>query len=104
MADNIVNEFFNRLEGTWKNQVNGRWLDDLGWNFISQPKRGGSGQSDFEMRFDQMRETVVFRKLGGTANNVGVTGKIGHWVAMAYEVSIRRPEGEGIHHEMGISC
>ena len=101
MTDNIGNEFFDRLEGTWQNQINGKWLNDLGWNFISQPKAGAPGQSDFDMRFDQMQETIKFRKLGGTANNVGVTGKVGHWVAMAYEVSIQKPDGEGIHHEMG---
>lgn len=101
MTENVGNQFFDRLEGTWQNQVDGTWLDDLGWNFISQPRRGDPGQSDFEMRFDQMRETIVFRKLDGTANNVGVTGKVGHWVAMAYEVSIQKPGGEGIHHEMG---
>jgi len=101
MAINIGNDFFDRLEGTWQNRSSGRWLDDLGWNFISQPKRHAPDQSDFEMRFDQMRETIVFRKLDGTANNVGVTGKIGHWVAMAYEISIQNRDEEAIHHEMG---
>lgn len=101
MTDNIGNQFFNRLEGTWENRWDGKWLDDLGWNFISQPKRGAKEDSDFEMRVDQMREKIVFTKLGGTANNVGVTGKVGHWVAMSYEVSIQNPDGEPIHHEMG---
>lgn len=101
MASNVGNEFFDRLEGVWENRIDKEWLNELGWNFIIQPKRGNPGQSDFEMRFDQMQETIVFKKLAGTANNVGVTGKIGHWVAMSYEVSIQKPDGEGIHHEMG---
>ena len=97
----IANEFFDRLTGVWQNKLHDQWQDDLGWNFISQPKLGEEGESDFEMRFDQMRETVTFKKLSGTARNVGIKGEAGHWAAMAYEVAIETPAGAGIHHEMG---
>ena len=53
------------------------------------------------MRVDQMRETVKFKKLGGIARNVGISGQAGYWQAMAYECAIETPEGAGIHHEMG---
>ena len=53
------------------------------------------------MRFDQMRETVTFKKLSDTARNIGIKGEAGHWAAMAYEVAIETPDGIGIHHEMG---
>lgn len=96
-----ANDFFNRLEGKWQNKLNERWQNDLGWNFISQPKLGEVGESDFEMRFDQMRETVTFKQLPGTARNIGIKGEAGHWAAMAYEVAIETPAGDGIHHEMG---
>ena len=96
-----TNEFFNRLEGVWKNKVNTEWQDHLGWNFISQPELGMEGEGDFVMRFDQMRETITFKQLPGTARNVGIKGEAGHWAAMAYEVAIETPSGDGIHHEMG---
>ncbi len=60
----IANEFFDKLEGTWMNKLDDEWKDEFGWNFISQPQPGGAGGSDFEMRFDQMRETIKFEKLG----------------------------------------
>ena len=96
-----TNDFFDRLEGVWQNTLNGQWQDNFGWNFISQPKLKEPGTSDFEMRVDQMRETVRFKKLGGVARNIGITGEAGYWQAMAYEVAIETPEGDGIHHEMG---
>lgn len=97
----ITNDFFNRLEGVWQNSLDGEWQDSFGWNFISQPKLGEPGTDDFEMRIDQMRETIRFKKLGGIARNVGITGEAGFWQAMAYECSIETPNGDGIHHEMG---
>ena len=97
----ITNDFFDRLEGVWQNSLNGEWQDSFGWNFISQPKLNEPGTSDFEMRVDQMRETVTFKKLGGIARNVGITGQAGFWQAMAYECAIETPAGDGIHHEMG---
>ena len=96
-----ANVFFNRLSGVWQNKLHDQWQDHFGWNFISQPKLGEKGESDFEMRFDQMNETVRFKKLSGTARNIGIKGEAGHWAAMAYEVAIETPAGEGIHHEMG---
>jgi len=96
----ITNGFFNRLEGVWQNKVDGQWQDEFGWNFISQPELGGEGGNSFMMRFDQMRETITF-KPRGIARNVGITGQVGFWQGMSYEVSIETPEGESIHHEMG---
>ena len=96
----IVNQFFDRLEGVWQNKL-ADWLDDLGWNFISQPKLNHPGGSDFEMRFDQMREKIEFKKLGGQARNIGITGEAGFWQAMSYEISISTPADAAIHHEMG---
>ena len=96
-----TNDFFNRLEGVWENKIDGEWRDDFGWNFISQPRLGQPGPDDFEMRFDQMRETITFVKLGGQARNVGVSGEAGFWQAMKYEVAIETPAGKAIHHEMG---
>ena len=97
----IANDFFNRLPGVWQNKLDGRWQDNFGWNFISQPKLNVPGGSDFGMRVDQMRETIEFKKLGGLARNIGITGEAGFWQAMSYEVSIETPAGDGIHHEMG---
>lgn len=97
----VANDFFDRLEGVWQNSLDGEWQDSFGWNFISQPKLGEPGTDDFEMRIDQMRETIRFKKLGGIARNVGITGEAGYWQAMAYECSIETPNGDGIHHEMG---
>ena len=51
----VTNEFFDRLAGACEKKLNGDWRDDLGWNFISQPKLGIPGPSDFDMRADQMR-------------------------------------------------
>ena len=76
MAINIGNDFFDRLEGTWQNRSSGRWLDDLGWNFISQPKRHAPDQSDFEMRFDQMRETLPVRSVIGSPWHMKFQSKI----------------------------
>lgn len=61
----VTNQFFDRLEGVWENKIDGRWQDTFGWNFISQPKLGDPRRGDFTMRFDQMRETITFTKLGG---------------------------------------
>ncbi len=108
----ITNNFFNRLEGTWQNKLGGQWQDHMGWIFISQPKlnvlgKGVNvpGKNNFQMRFDQMRETIEFKKIPELARNVGITGEAGFWQAMAYEVSIKTPNGpgihHGIHHEMG---
>ena len=97
-----TNDFFNRLEGVWQNKLDGQWQDDFGWNFISQPQLGQPGGSDFEMRFDQMHETITFDDLGRpSARNIGITGEAGFWHAMSYQVSIETPDREGIHHEMG---
>ena len=96
----ITNDFFNRLLGTWENRIDGEWQDHFGWNFISQPQKGVSGGSDFDMQFHQMRETISFKEIG-IPRNIGITGEAGFWHAMAYEVSIETPEGRGIHHEMG---
>ena len=96
----ITNDFFNRLPGTWANQLGGQWQDTLGWNFISQPQENMPGGSDFDMLFHQMRETITFKEIG-IPRNVGITGEAGFWHAMAYEISIETPEGQGIHHEMG---
>ncbi len=97
----IANDFFNRVEGVWQNKLDGQWQDNFGWNFISQPKLNVPGGSDFGMRVDQMRETIEFKKLGGLARNIGITGEAGFWQAMSYEVSIETPAGVGIRHEMG---
>jgi hypothetical protein len=98
----IVNDFFNRLEGTWKNKLDGNWQESFGWNFISQPILGDPKRGDFNMRFDQMLETIEFTKLSGPpARNVGITGEAGFWEGMKYEVNIGTPAGEGIHQEMG---
>lgn len=96
-----VNEFFGRLEGTWKNRYDDAWLDSYGWNFLSQPKLGHATASDFEIRVDRMRETIVFRPLGTLARNVGVTGKAEFWEGLSYEVSIESPSGEPLHQESG---
>ena len=96
-----ANDFFNKLEGVWQNKLDGNWQDDLGWNFISQPRLDVPGGGDFDMRFDQMRETITFEKLDGMARNVGITGEAGFWQAMKYEIAITDPEANGIHHEMG---
>ena len=101
----IINDFYNRLPGTWQNKFNGRWIGDLGWNFISQPRVAGEsdkkGKCDFEMHFDQMRETITFKKiLGPPARNVGIKRDAGRWADMAYEVSIETPTGVGLHHEV----
>lgn len=97
----IANDFFNRLQGVWQNKLKGEWQDTFGWNFISQPKLDVPGSGDFGMRVDQMRETITFKKLGGLARNIGITGEAGFWQATAYEVSIETPDGDEIHHEMG---
>ena len=97
----ITNDFFNRLAGIWENKLDGQWQDNFGWNFIAQPKLGMPGSSDFGMRVDQMRESIEFKKLGGLARNIGITGEAGFWQAMSYQVSIETPDGDGIHHEMG---
>jgi len=55
---------------------------------------------DFNIRVDQMRETITFKKLG-IARNVGVTGEAEFWDGMSYKIDIETPRGEGIHHEMG---
>lgn len=73
----IANDFFNRLQGVWQNKLDGKWQDNFGWNFISQPKLNVPGSSDFGMRVDQMRETIEFKKLGGLARNIGITGEAG---------------------------
>ena len=96
----ITNDFFNRLPGTWANLLDGQWQDTLGWNFISQPQKDVPGESDFDMQFHQMRETITFKEIG-IPRNVGITGEAGFWHAMAYEISIETPQGQGIHHEMG---
>lgn len=96
----LANKFFNKLEGTWQNKLNGDWQDNLGWSVISQPKINNPATDDFNIRVDQMRETITFKKIG-SARNIGVTGEAGFWQSLAYEVSIETPEGEGIHHEMG---
>ena len=115
---NIANEFFNRLVGTWENKLNGEWRNDLGWNFISQPSEpkdprnprervpSTHGYAEFDICFMQMQETIKFKNLEDPLRNVGRTGKVGHWVAMPYEVNIRdAKESEGkhklIHQEMG---
>ena len=78
------------------------WQTGLGWNFLTQPRLGAEGSSDFVMRFDQMKETITFKKLPKPpARNVGITGHTGHWLAMSYEVDIKDVEDQGIHHEMG---
>ena len=98
----VANDFFDRLQGVWQNKWHGSWLDDNGWNFITQPRLGAPGTSDFEMRFDQMRETITFKKLPRPfARNVGITGRTGHWLAMSYEINITDIDDQGIHHEMG---
>ncbi len=96
-----TNQFFDRLAGVWQNKIDGKWQDSFGWNFITQPKLGVPGGSDFEMRVDRMRETIEFKKLSGLARNVGITGEAGFWQAMSYEISIVTPGGDGIHQEMG---
>jgi hypothetical protein len=96
----VTNDFFNRLEGVWQNKLNGEWQDEFGWSVTSQPVVGQAGPSDFNIRIDQMRETIVFKHIG-TPRNIGVTGETGHWHAMSYQINIETPEGEGIHHEMG---
>jgi len=96
----ITNDFFNRLIGTWENKINGQWQDDFGWNFIAQPKLAVGTIDDFSMRFDQMHETITFKEIG-QARNIGVTGEAGFWRSLAYEISIKNTQGDGIHHEMG---
>ena len=101
-----TNGFFNRLPGTWANQLGNQWNDKHGWNFISQPRKprkprkGVLRTDDFDIQFHQMRETITFKEIG-IPRNIGITGEAGFWHAMAYEISIKTPEGEGIHHEMG---
>lgn len=95
-----ANDFFNRLEGTWENKINGEWVDQFGWNIITQPMRNNPSMNDFKIRVDPMREQITFRKIG-QARNIGTTGEAGFWQSMAYEVAIENTEGEGIHHEMG---
>jgi hypothetical protein len=101
----ITNDFFNRLapaegESVWENKLDGEWIDNFGWNFITQPQEDMPGGSDFEMQFQQMRETITFKRIG-IPRNVGITGEAGFWQAIAYEVGITTPDGQGIHHEMG---
>ena len=97
----ISNGFFDRIEGVWENSLNGVWQDNFGWNFISQPKPGDSSRGDFNMRFDQMRERIIFTKLDGIARNIGISGEAGFWDGMRYEIDIATPQGESIHQEMG---
>ena len=68
----ITNDFFDRLEGVWENKLDGQWVDQFGWNLISQPQLGGSGPEDFNIRIDKMRETISFRRLPGSARNIGI--------------------------------
>ncbi len=96
-----TNVIFDRLDGVWQNRIGDGWQDHYGWNFITQPKLNMPGTGDFEMRHDQMHETIKFKKLPGEARNVGVTGKAGFWQALTYEVSITTPAGTDIHHETG---
>ncbi|WP_298511832.1 hypothetical protein [uncultured Kordia sp.] len=104
-----ANIFFNKLKGTWQNKLNGKWVDNWGWNIISQPNFGRPVAADFTLRFDQMRETIVFKKLG-VARNIGISGEEGFWDGMSYEITIRNPaikdpdghkDGKAIHQEMG---
>ena len=80
----ITNDFFDRLEGVWENKLDGQWVDQFGWNLISQPQLGGNGPEDFNIRIDKMRETISFRRLPGCARNIGITGQAGFWQGMAY--------------------
>ena len=97
----ITNDFFDRLEGVWENKLDGQWVDQFGWNLISQPQLGGSGPEDFNIRIDKMRETISFRRLPGSARNIGITGQAGFWQGMAYQIDITNPQGDEIHQEMG---
>ena len=103
----ITNDFFNKLlkkneeQGVWENKLNDEWLDTQGWNVITQPQLGNPAKEDFAVRVDQMRETITFKFIGGRARNIGVTGQAGFWQAISYEVDVKTPKGESIHHEMG---
>ena len=121
MATNRIDsaiDFFELLEGTWENKIDGKWRDDLGWNLISQPKleptpnprfppRPDPSYAKFEIHTMQMQEKIEFRSLEQPLRNVGRSGKAGFWLAKPYEVVIhnaKKSEGEKhelIHHEVG---
>ena len=96
----VTNDFFNRLPGVWANRIDGQWQDTFGWNLISQPQLGNAGTADFDIRIDQMRETITFKEIG-IPRNIGIDGNPGFWHAMSCEIDIKTPEGRPIHHEMG---
>ena len=106
-------DFFNMLEGTWENKLNGGNRPSFGWTVIIQPELGNPKDRDFSVCALQMQETITFRP-SGVVRNVGISGDAGFLKGMAYEINIdnacalpchdgksRHGEGKAIHQESG---